>query len=185
VIGVYLLLPTQNIMRRTVQTKLSDFDDTCEPNKSEGPQDVPEASKSGLPSDRPRTSLWSNVITPDEEWGVCNFDDTVLFTQIIDRRLHAHGMEIKCKWCEGNLEVREDKVFCSGTCRRYQGEFSQDLEAYLWWEGAKSYTLRREIADAEGLELEQRDLEEISYAPNWSVLSEYDENLESEDFSEE
>jgi hypothetical protein len=172
-------------MRRTVQTKLSDFDDAEESSKSKNTRDVPEASKPGPQSDSPRTALWNRTISSDEEWGVCNFDDTVLFTQIIDGRLHAHGLEIKCKWCGGDLEVRQDKVFCSGTCHRYQGEFSQDLNAYLWWEGAKSYTLRREVADAEGLELEPRDLEEMSYAPNWSVLSEYDEDVDSETFSEE
>jgi hypothetical protein len=67
-------------------------------------------------------------------------------------------------------------VFCAGTCEKYQGEFSRDLSAYLWWEGAKSYTLRKRVAEVEELELQQRDLEPITYAPHWSVLEEYEED---------
>jgi hypothetical protein len=37
------------------------------------------------------------------------------------------------------------------------------------------------VAEMEGLELESRDLEPISYAPNWSVLYEYAEDMESDD----
>jgi hypothetical protein len=31
------------------------------------------------------------------------------------------------------------------------------------------------VAEAEGLQLEERDLEPIEYAPNWSVFEEYEE----------
>ena len=45
-------------------------------------------------------------------------------------------------------------------------------------------TLRKIVAEIENLELEPRDLEPISYAPNWSVLYEYEDEMESEDDSD-
>lgn len=181
-IGVYLLAQVQSSMRRTVQTRLSDFDDTEEASRSDTKPRAPEVSKA-KPL-RQRDPLWSKLDRASDKWGVCNFDDTVLFVQLVRGCLHAYGQELSCKWCSGPLRIEEDKVFCAGACKRYQGEFSRDLNAYLRWEGVKSYTLRREVAEAEGLDLEPRDLEEISYAPNWSVLYEYDESRESEDDSE-
>jgi len=95
-------------------------------------------------------------------------------------------MEAVCKWCEDPLEIREEtKVFCGGKCGRYQGEFSHDLNDYLRWEGVKSYTLRKIVAEVEALELEARDLEPISYAPNWSILYEYEDDPEPEDLAKE
>ncbi|TFF91301.1 hypothetical protein EU545_04645 [Candidatus Thorarchaeota archaeon] len=162
------------------QTRLSDFDEIEsseeEKRSSPRPRDSPH---------RREEPLWQKMINEDEKWGVCRFDDTVFFTKIVDGRLHAYGLELTCKWCGDTLGIREDKVFCTGTCRRYQGEFSRNLNAYLWWEGAKSYTLRHEVAEAENLELEPRDLEDMSYAPKWSVLSEYDEDELSSNYSKE
>jgi hypothetical protein len=157
-------------MKRTVQTRLTEFDESAE---KETPRPVPIRKPS-----RPRGKLWDKVTSDDEDWGVARIEDTVLFVKLVDGHLHAQGMEIVCKWCGGVLEIREDKVFCAGRCERYQGKFSWDLNAYLQWEGAKSYTLRKQVAKAEKLVLEQRDLEPIAYAPNWSVLEEYEEGVE-------
>ena len=157
-------------MRRTLQTRLADFDES---EKSEVSQPEPLVV---VKRERPKGQLWQKTTQEGEEWGVCNLDDTVFLVRLIDGRLHAHGMEAFCKYCSGILEIREhSKVFCSGQCGRYQGEFSADLNDYLRWEGAKSYTLRLAVAEAEGLQLEERDLEPIEYAPNWSVFEEYDE----------
>lgn len=172
-------------MKRTAQTTLSDFDETEDSGK---PVDEEKSLRNSDPpkgSHRTKEPLWQKMTDPDEEWGVCRFDDTVFFTKIIDEHLHAYGVELTCKWCGAVLEIREDKVFCGGTCGRYQGEFSRDLNAYLWWEGVKSYTVRHEVAEAEDLKLEPRDLEELSYAPNWSVLYEYDESRDSENSSQQ
>ncbi len=169
-------------MRRTVQTRLSDFDDTEEPDKPDTKPRAPEVLKTRPQGEK--EPLWSKMDRASGKWGVCNLDDTVFFVGVTEECLHAHGSEIFCKWCGGTLQIRDEKIFCVGDCKRYQGEFSADLNAYLWWEGVKSYTLRREVAETEGLELEQRDLEPASYAPNWSVLHEYDESRESEDDSE-
>jgi hypothetical protein len=162
------------------QTRLSDFDEieSSEEEKRSNPRrrDI---------SSRQKEPLWLKMVNRGDEWGVCRFDDTVFLTKIIDERLHAYGLELTCKWCGDVLEIRDEKVFCGGICGRYQGEFSRDLNAYLWWEGAKSYTLRHGIAEAEGLELEPRNLEEMSYAPKWSVLSEYDEDECSGDYSKQ
>jgi hypothetical protein len=151
-------------MRHTVQTRLTDFDKSSKKSKS-------KTKKTQLPTGE----LWKKTIQRRKDWGVCNFDGTILFVRMINGRIHAHDREAVCKWCAGVLEIREDKVFCGGTCERYQGEFSGDLSAYLWWEGAKSYTLRKRIAEIENLELQHRDLESMTYAPPWSVLEEYEE----------
>jgi len=147
--------PAQSDMRQTVQTRLTDFDESSGKKKSK-----------------------TKKIQQRNDWGVCNFDGTILFVRLIKGRIHAHDREAVCKWCGGMLEIRKDKVFCGGTCGRYQGEFSKDLSAYLWWEGAKSYTLRKRLAEIETLELQQRDLESMTYAPPWSVLEEYEEEEE-------
>ncbi|MFW9768496.1 MAG: hypothetical protein ACFFF9_10005 [Candidatus Thorarchaeota archaeon] len=159
---------------------MSDFDDIEERSREPSHTVVTEFGK---PKERkPKRKLWRKTTKKDEEWGVCNFDETVLLVQIIDGRLHAHGREAVCKWCDGVLEIREKvKVFCSGECGRYQGEFSSDLNDYLRWEGVKSYTLRKIVAEAEALELEARDLQPIQYAPNWSVLFEYEDDRYEDD----
>jgi hypothetical protein len=169
-------------MTRSSQTKLSDF--------SEMEEEIPQPSHTVVTEfhkpKKPERELWQKTTNKDEEWGVCNFDETVLLVQLIDGRLHAHGREAFCKWCDGVLEIREEvKVFCSGKCGRYQGEFSSDLDDYLRWEGVKSYTLRKIVAEAEALELEARDHLPIHYAPNWSVLFEYEDDPEFEDLSKE
>ena len=155
----------------TAQTKLEDFDES-DGKKRNTQLGVPLTGK----RTRAKVQLWQRIMQEGEEWGVCNLDGTVLFVRLIDGRIHAHGMEAVCRWCGDELVIREDKVFCSGRCGRYQGQFSLDSNAYLLWEGAKSYTLRKEIAQVERLRLEPRDLEPIQYAPNWSVFDEYDED---------
>lgn len=150
-----------------MQTRLTDFDESTKDKKKK--QDLSDNLR------LPTGELWEKTISKRKEWGVCNFDGTVLFVRIVEGRIHTHGREAVCKWCGGELEIREEKVFCEGPCERYQGEFSRDLSAYLWWEGAKSYTLRKRVAEIEELELQQRDLEPITYAPHWSVLEEYEE----------
>ena len=167
-------------MTRIFQSRLSDFSEV----KEETPK--PKSSKPRVKKQKTERKLWKKTTSKDEEWGVVNLDDTVLFVQLIDGRMHAHGMEAVCKWCESPLEIREEtKVFCGGKCGRYQGEFSRDLNDYLRWEGVKSYTLRKIVAEVEALELEARDLEPITYAPNWSILYEYEDEAETEDFSKE
>ncbi len=167
-------------MTRSSQTKLSDF--------TEVEEETPEPIETDplKPKMKPERKLWKKTTDRNEDWGVCNFDETVSFVQLIDGRLHIHGMEAVCKWCDGVLEVREEvKVFCSGKCGRYQGEFSSDLNDYLRWEGVKSYTLRKIVAEVEALELEARDLQPIQYAPKWSVLFEYEDDPDFEEFSKE
>ncbi|MGY5864435.1 MAG: hypothetical protein RTV41_07505 [Candidatus Thorarchaeota archaeon] len=169
-------------MTRSSQTKLSDFGEVEEESHQPSHTVVTEFRR---PKETER-KLWKKTTSKDEEWGVCNFDETVLLVQLIDGRLHAHGREAVCKWCDGVLEIREEvKVFCSGKCGRYQGEYSQDLDDYLRWEGVKSYTLRKIVAEVEALELEARDLAPIQYAPNWSVLFEYEDEPEFDEFSKE
>lgn len=172
-------------MTRNFQTKLSDFSEVEE----EAPKPEPTSTESPKPmvkQPKPKRILWKKTIGKNEEWGVINFDDTVLFVQLIDGRMHVHGMAAVCKWCGGILEIREEtKVFCAGRCGRYQGEFSQDLNDFLRWEGVKSYTLRKIVAEEEVLELEARDLEPISYAPNWSILYEYEDDQDTEEASKE
>lgn len=170
-------------MTPSFQSRLSDFTETEEkPPK-------PNSSVSSIPSakrPKPERKLWKKTTSKDEEWGVVNLDDTVLLVQIINGRMHAHGIEAVCKWCESVLEVREEnKLFCGGKCGRYQGEFSRDLNDYLRWEGVKSYTLRKIVAEVEALELEARDHEPISYAPHWSILYEYEEDTETENPTKE
>ncbi|MFW9835031.1 MAG: hypothetical protein ACFFEK_13610 [Candidatus Thorarchaeota archaeon] len=169
-------------MTRSSQTKLSDFGEV-EEEVSQPSHSVVTEFRKPKKSER---KLWKKTTNRDEEWGVVNFDDTVLFVQLINGRMHAHGIEAVCKWCKGVLEIREtSKVFCSGRCGRYQGEFSHDLNDYLRWEGVKSYTLRKIVAEVEALELEARDLEPISYAPNWSILYEYEDDSEQDDLAKE
>lgn len=155
----------------TRQTKLEDFGQS-DNNKPQIKSVFPPAKR----KIRPKVHLWQKARQEGEEWCVCNFDGTVFLAQLIDGEIHAHGMKAVCRWCGDDLVIREDKVFCSGRCGRYQGQFSLDPNTYLLWEGAKSYTLRKEVAQVEGLQLEPRDLEPIQYAPNWSVFDEYDED---------
>ena len=170
-------------MTRSFQSRLSDFGEVKE-ETSESKTSV--SSKQSVKKPKPKRKLWKRTTSKDEEWGVISLDDTVLFIQLINGRMHAHGMEAVCKWCEGVLEIREEtKVFCGGICGRYQGEFSRDLDDYLRWEGVKSYTLRKIVSEVEALELEARDLEPISYAPLWSILYEYEDDPEFEDRSKE
>ncbi len=171
-------------MRRTVQSRLSDFEVSKKETEKESSsfKEIPPSIPTAEPdSPRPKGQMWYRTIHAEEEWGVCNFDGTVLLVRIIDDRIHAHGEEAVCKWCGGVLEICEEtKVFCNGACKRYQGEFSEDLNMFLHWEGVKSYTLRKMVAEVEGLELESRDLEPISYAPNWSILYEYADDMVTE-----
>jgi len=164
--------------KRTVQTRLSDFGE--QENTPVKPSPDSQVKEPSIPpkKSRPRRELWKKMIENKDEWGVCNFDGTVLFVELKNSRIHAHGMESFCRWCGGVLEIQQEKVFCGGTCKRYQGEFSKDLNAYLRWDGAKSYTLRKEVAEKEGLALEERDLADIPYASNWSALDEYEEEEE-------
>ncbi|MFX1369934.1 MAG: hypothetical protein ACFFAY_15170 [Promethearchaeota archaeon] len=165
--------------KRTVQTRLSDFEEHEDrPVKTSPDSRVKESSPPR--ETRPRRELWKKKIERREEWGVCNFDGTVLFVQLDDGRIHAHGTEAFCRWCGGVLVIHGEKVFCAGACKRYQGEFSYDLNAFLRWDGAKSYTLRKRIAEAEGLELEERDLAKIPYTSSLSVLEEYEEDDEEQ-----
>ncbi len=168
-------------MTKSFQSRLSDFGEV----KKETPKSRAR-SKPSVKKPKPERKLWKKTTSKDEKWGVVNLDDTVLFVRLIDGRMYAHGMEAVCKWCEDVLEIREEtKVFCGGRCGRYQGEFSRDLNDYLRWEGVKSYTLRKIVAEAEALDLEARDLEPISYAPNWSILYEYEDDAETEDLTKE
>ncbi|MBN2230988.1 MAG: hypothetical protein JW779_15490 [Candidatus Thorarchaeota archaeon] len=173
-------------MRRTEQTKLSEFSelkDETALSSNEYSETNPVASSlpvASRSSARPKNQLWFKVVNLNQEWGVCNFDGTVLLIRLVNGRIYAHGEEAVCKWCGDVLEIRDDKIFCSGRCRRYQGEFSKDLNDYLRWEGAKSYTLRKIVAGIEGLELEASDLEPIDYAPDWSVLYEYADETSEE-----
>lgn len=174
-------------MRRTEQTKLSEFEKSHEGANSGNSQSQEvrlaaashPVTKSEFP--RPKGQMWQKTPKTNENWGVCNFDGTVLFVQLINGRIHAHGEEAICKWCGGALEIREDKLFCSGQCRRYQGDFSRDLNDFLRWDGVKSFTLRKIVAEIENLNLESRDRQPISYAPNWSILYEYADEMEPDE----
>jgi len=161
--------------RYEVQTRLSDFEENP-PTKS----DSDSKTISSVRLKRPLATLWRKTISGGEIWGVFEVDDTALFVQVLDDRIHAHGREAVCKYCGGALEIRENQVFCSGKCGVFQGNFSYNLNDYLRWDGAKSLTLRKEIAKEEGLTLEERDLESIHYAPQWSKLYEYEEFDEDE-----
>jgi hypothetical protein len=176
-------------MRRTEQTKLSDF---SEPKKESVPTtssttETRPARSSNLDQAfrRLKRELWQKTINAGEEWGVCELNDTVILVRLIDHRIYAYGEEAVCKWCGGVLEVRDDKIFCTGVCKRYQGEFSRNLNSFLEWDGVKSYTLRKAVAKTENLELESRDLEPIDYAPDWSVLYEYEDEYGDDNLAEE
>ncbi len=116
------------------------------------------------PTREPTGRLWARV-TDGNGWCVCDFNGTVLFARIINNKLHADNRELFCKWCGGRLEIRNNGVYCAGKCGNYQGRISYDLDDYLRWNGARSFTLRREIAKIEGLELERSDLAVMTYAP--------------------
>ncbi|NWF97040.1 MAG: hypothetical protein HXY34_12935 [Candidatus Thorarchaeota archaeon] len=157
--------------RDDFQTRLSDFDDS-------GELHVPEQA---FRKRTTRGEVWKRVIEePRDEWGVVCLDDNALLVRTMGGRIFVHGVEAFCKWCGGSLVIREGKVFCAGKCHNYQGEFSRDLNDYLRWDGAKSFTLRRAIAQAEHLQLEERDLEPIHYTPNFSMLDEFYDEVEEE-----
>ncbi len=154
--------------RRTVQTRLVDFDEDSDED--------PIPKRLSMEPELPIGQIWRKITDEGEEWAVCNFDGTVFFARLVEGKIHAYGTEATCKWCESTLVIRNDKVFCGGHCGRYQGEFSRDLSAYLHWDGAKSYTLRKQVAKIEGIELESRDLEPFSFAPTTSILEEFEDN---------
>ncbi len=168
-------------MKKSFQTRLADFDE--ENPETEGLVVISNGFLSKPPrfpsEKRPPPKLWRKILNEGEIWGVFEVDDTVLFVQIIDGRVHAHGREAVCKYCGGTLVIRGSQIFCGGECGVYQGNFSYDLNAYLKWDGAKSLTLRKAVAEEEGFLLEERDHEPIHYAPPWSVFQEF------EDFEEE
>ncbi|MCK5238177.1 MAG: hypothetical protein KAR33_01445 [Candidatus Thorarchaeota archaeon] len=159
----------------TVQTRLTDFEERDSSGKKVNPSNPPKYRR----DKRPPAKLWRNIIKDGEVWGVFEGDDTVLFVQILDGKIYAHGREAVCKYCSGTLEIRGSQIFCAGECGVYQGNFSYDLNAYLKWDGAKSLTLRKAIAKEEGLSLEERDHEPIHYTPQWSVLYEFEEESDA------
>ncbi|MFW9907656.1 MAG: hypothetical protein ACFFEF_03700 [Candidatus Thorarchaeota archaeon] len=162
-------------MKKTVQTRLTDFE-----NASPSDKKVNHSKPPKIKSDRrPPAKLWRKVIHGGEVWGVFEGDDTVLFVQIIDGRIYAHGRDAICKYCGGVLEIRGEQIFCGGPCGVFQGNFSFDLNAYLRWDGAKSFTVRKAIANTEGLQLEERDHEPIYYSPQWSVLYDFEEETDA------
>jgi len=172
-------------MKRTVQMRLSDFDEpktdaASSSSQSRNAERTESCTSTAPDQKRSKSQLWRKTVKEDEEWGVCNLDDTVVLVRLNNNRIHVYGEEVVCKWCGGILEIRDDKIFCTGACKRYQGDFSRDLNAFLWWEGVKSYTLRKTVAETEHLELEPRDREPISYVPNWSVLYEYEDESYAE-----
>ncbi len=161
----------------TSQTSLSDFDEDVPTCLGSSDKKSNQSNHRPIPrTKRPRPELWLKTLTDDEKWGVCDFDGTVLFVRIINGRIHAHEREALCRYCKDVLEIRGSQIFCAGQCGVYQGNFSYDLNAYLKWDGAKSYTLRKEIAKREGLDLQERDLETIQYAPNFSMLEQYEDD---------
>ncbi len=157
-------------MRRTFQTRLAEFE--------EDPLEKQEWKIAVKKPHREKKQIWRKTTRDGGKWGVVRFDGTVLFVRVIDGQIFAHGLEALCKWCDGKLEIRDERVFCKGRCKRFQGDFASDLNAFLRWEGAKSFTLRREVAESEKLHLESRDLEPISYAPDWSAFDQYEDDEE-------
>ncbi len=153
-------------MSPPLQTRLPDFDEKS------GDLSIPSEK---LKSERVTGDIWKRTITQKEDWGICNFGGTVMFAKLEEGRIIVHGIEASCRWCGSELEVRGEQVFCVGSCKTYQGLFSKDLNKYLEWEGAKSYTLRREIARIEGLQLEPRDLEPLPQPAEWSIFDEFEE----------
>ncbi|MBD3405279.1 MAG: hypothetical protein GF411_03970 [Candidatus Lokiarchaeota archaeon] len=147
--------------------------------KKTSTSDIPRPRRLSRKERHP-SQLWKKTLINHEDWAVVDLDGTVLFVQLINGRIHAHGREAFCRWCSDSLEIRDTRVFCAGKCGRYQGKFSQDLKDYFHWDGAKSYTLRKKIAEIEGLELPAEDHEPIQYAPNWSVLDQYEEGYYEE-----
>ncbi len=151
-------------MRKTqsYQTRLVDFEE----GKPSIPDDIIDH---GDPTGR----LWTKTIHDGEEWIVCEFDGTVFFAQIIDGAIYAHGQRASCRWCGGPIGIHGSKVFCEGACKTYQGRVSRDLNDYLRWGGARSYTLQREIAKIEHLEMDESNLPPPLYESNWSELEEF------------
>ena len=84
------------------------------------------------PPPRPKGQMWYKTTNPNEKWGVCNFDGTILLVQFLDGKMYVHGEEAVCKWCGGVLDIRDERVFCGGACKRYQGEFSNDPNSFLY-----------------------------------------------------
>jgi len=169
-------------MKQTEQTKLSDFIEAEETAPIVKSDPEPTSVLTLItPPPRPKGQMWYKTINQGEKWGVCNFDGTILLVQFIDGKMFVHEEEAVCKWCGGVLEIRDERVFCGGACKRYQGEFSDNPNSFLYWDGVKSYTVRKLVAEIEDLKLEPRDLEPIPYVPNWSILYEYADEMESEE----
>ena len=68
-------------MTRNFQSRLSDFGEVEE----ETPKQI-VSPKPFVKKPKPERQLWKKTTSKDEEWGVCNFDDTVLFVQLIKTR---------------------------------------------------------------------------------------------------
>ncbi len=135
--------------RRSVQSRLTDFG-----NDDDGPTAHSICPSMGTASDN--SGIWT-PLTDDQSRIVCEFDGTVFLGRLVNGVIYAHGHPAVCRWCGGNLQVRGEMVFCGGPCGAFQGRISRDLNKYLEWNGALSYTLRREIADTEGLELDEEE----------------------------
>ena len=98
---------THSDMTRKVQSRLSDFGEVDEETPKPSPFVSPKSPvKRPKPEER---KLWKKTTNKDEEWGVCNLDETVLLVQLVNGRIHAHGREAVCKWCDGVLEIRETR----------------------------------------------------------------------------
>ncbi|MCF2138188.1 MAG: hypothetical protein K9W43_13235 [Candidatus Thorarchaeota archaeon] len=151
-------------MRRShsYQTRLLDFEEERPP--------IPKAASWRR---EPTGRLWTKTIRSDEEWIVCDFDGTVFLAQVEDDTILAYGQRAVCRWCGGPIKIRGNKVFCEGACKTYQGRISRDLNDYLRWGGARSFTLQREIAAIEHLELLKDEQEYPTYAADWSELDEF------------
>ena len=72
-------------MTRSFQSRLSDFGEV-----EEEPPKPSVSPKPPVKRQKPERKLWKKTTSKDEEWGVCNFDDTVFFVQLINGRMHAH-----------------------------------------------------------------------------------------------
>ncbi|MHA2374379.1 MAG: hypothetical protein ACXAEB_15340, partial [Candidatus Thorarchaeota archaeon] len=81
-------------MKRTRQTKLLEFN---EERKTKATKNIvsqvnpPPVRKKRRK--RKKAVLWNKVTNPDEDWAVCNLDDTVLLVRLIKGRIHAYGIE--------------------------------------------------------------------------------------------
>ncbi|MHA1770523.1 MAG: hypothetical protein ACTSYL_12425 [Candidatus Thorarchaeota archaeon] len=121
----------------------------------------------------PTGRLWTQTIRRDGEWIVCDFDGTIFFAQVVKGIIFAYGQKAVCRWCGGPIKIRGNKVFCEGPCKTYQGRISRDLNDYLRWGGARSFTLQREIATIEHLESLENDQHLSVYTAGWSELDEF------------